>query len=203
MTTDASIQQPTKKPRLEAEEHKDIVVTRCSDGEVAMSKSEFAGVVHAGTVLKHLVYGHTAMCAEDKLDVFHRFNVSSAALNVIRSCIRQGGKLPNDASAMALTKSGDLRNAADALGGFQLVDQALATSSRNIQPNHEAAIPKEDITGMFEWRTTLLGSSVGSDNIFQQKIYALGEENFVWTSMTTLDHPRAIHHFRRACSGTT
>merc|ERR1719506_3072259 len=92
-----------------------------------MADADFEDFLGQSTTLRHLVHGHPQMQAADepKYDVFKQFGVSCAELNLVHACIRLGGRLPTDERAISLAQSGALREAADKIGGFDLVNKAL------------------------------------------------------------------------------
>lgn len=104
-----------------------VVLARCGDGsrcdEIVMPMDEFERVVRAGNAMRAIV---GAIRPEGgTCDVFRRFGVAVAEANLIRACVRLG-RLPDDDAARASERSGALREAACALGGFSCVDRALA-----------------------------------------------------------------------------
>jgi len=93
-----------------------------------MSAKDFWALVEEGNLLQYLIFGHPDMrdCLEPQFDVFKKFDVTAEVLCVIQACIRSGGVLPEDTRACFKADLGELREAADRLGGFELVDAALS-----------------------------------------------------------------------------
>ena len=100
-----------------------VVSLHCSDGAVAISCQELEVIMKSGNVFRYLLYGGGGMCAERNVDVLRQFDVSKAMFNTLRACIR--GLKPEDDIMQAALKSGELRNVADTLGGFGIVDDMI------------------------------------------------------------------------------
>ena len=152
-----------------------------------MSAAEFERVVDAGHILHHLVYWHAGMRSEANMDIFHRFGVTCKGLSVIRACVRANGALPDDDDAEALARSGELRHFADALGGFDAVDEALArsvTEERN-RKSLQAHSPQTDEAGMYEWRA--LPRMQGFQLALRADLNELQAHGWQWVSTDTRD----------------
>uniref|UniRef100_A0A0G4HDD0 Uncharacterized protein n=1 Tax=Chromera velia CCMP2878 TaxID=1169474 RepID=A0A0G4HDD0_9ALVE len=194
----------TQGPTTEQQTQASVaVVVGCSDGEVAMSETEFQQLLDAGNVLHSLVYGHSEMRSEANFDVFKRFNVSRRVLNAIRLCIRENGRSPPD-SALDLASSA-IREYADALGGFPLVDAALqdreakrneelTERQRRQRESAQVTTPLMDRDGVYEWGQIMHYN--GSQNV--EGFNEMWKVGFSWVSCEmTAGNGHIIHRFRR------
>uniref|UniRef100_A0A0G4FH87 Uncharacterized protein n=1 Tax=Chromera velia CCMP2878 TaxID=1169474 RepID=A0A0G4FH87_9ALVE len=173
------------------------VVVVYSNGEVAMSATEFKQLLDAGNVLESLVYGHTGMHRETKLDVFKRFDVLCEGLNAIRLYVRGNGTLPSDDTSYIANSA--LREYAITFGGFPLVDAALEKRETEKDENREehegkqrdslhATSPILDRQGadMYEWRQ-VVNANGNHAKEFQESFNVQWKEGFEWVSFQTVE----------------
>ena len=133
----------------------DLVELKCSDGPIAISGLDLLQLCDAGNVLGKLIYGEATMRTEVNLGVFAEYGVSKVALNAIKGCIRLGGKFPDDEMTNTLLRTGELRNCADNLGGFAIVDKALSelNLATHRQRKRRIDAPEDDVEHKYEWRS--------------------------------------------------
>ena len=124
----------------------------CSDGLVVFAPGELQVFCRAGNVIGGLIHGSQGGIGTShppKVEIFSAW--PSRVLNLLRACVRNG-RLPSDARARELIQSGELREFADAFGGFAIVDTLLAEVDRRTEEGRQVQTPAEDTAGLFEWR---------------------------------------------------
>lgn len=173
----------------------DFVRVLCTNGYIAISKKELDGILGAGTILRYLYNGHPSMHQDPNPDVFSQYGVSTADFNVIRACIRTG-KLPNDSIANLMIGSGELRNIADSLGGFVIIDK-IFEERQNTGQQTQIDTPAKDTARRFEWRARISDS----DEQVQAEIDTLNADGFVMTSAFYAGFHQFLYFRRSRASG--
>ena len=178
-----------------------VVVLYCDNGKVTMSKEEFTKLLNAGNILEQLVYGSDDMKKENNLDIFKQYHVTTGGLNLIRYCARTDGKLPDDEKTISFIEKGYLRDVAETLGGFPLVDAALKDhhQCKEAQKYTPCINPKnsmEDMGTLYGWHTCFEFSNFLNPEFTKYTIQFQSPEGFEWCSMERYETV-GCHHFRR------
>jgi hypothetical protein len=131
---------------------------RCSDQNVFISEVELLHLCRAGNVLEALMYGHQNGIGErkEKPDEYLFQAWPSFLVNLLRSCVRQK-KFPFDSKARSLIVCGNLREFADAFGGFDIVDMLLEEEckKRKCSGFNKCLTAVDDENHMYDWRTVI------------------------------------------------
>ena len=186
-----SINHNDKSVVVDNHDDKPFVILHCSDGILAISHTELKAIMRSGNVFQYLLYGHYALCAEKKLDVLKQFNVSIINFNTLRSCIR--GLHSTDTIIQAALNSGELRNTADTLGGFDIIDDIIkAWELKHILADQEknaknAVIDHslKDTKNEYEWANIPMSSGLPPYN----RISAIEQEGFSFVSERNVEIP--------------
>merc|ERR1711924_534573 len=169
--------------------------------KIAISAIELQGLCEAGNGFEFLIHGYGGMKTEENLDVCKTYHVGKSAFNVIRACIRNK-ELPRDKIAAELADSGELREAAEALGGFDAVEKALnkkleeedkkSAKEESLRRFQEVKTPLDDVDDIFEWRDY----TATIDSATHQQLH---RDGFVFASyeLLTGDFSSRLYHYRR------
>ena len=110
---------------------------KCSDRQVVIGPDELREFCRAGNVIRGLIYGQQGGIGSahpPRVEIFSAW--SSGVLNLLRACVRNK-RMPSVAQAKQIIWSGELREFADALGGFAIVDTLLAEEERRNEEGHQ------------------------------------------------------------------
>ena len=171
----------------------------CSDGQVVIAADELREFCAAGNVIGGLIHGQQGgigTAHTPQVEIFSAW--PSGVLNLLRACVRNR-RVPSDARAIRFIKSGELREFADAFGGFAIVDEVLAAEERRKEEGCQAKTPSEDTAGLFEWRVVGPVPAESRETVYngQKHVVCFSDQGYQMAGTVTDDNRNVFYHMRK------
>lgn len=141
------------------------VVFECKSNEaVAVAESTLLSLMNDGKIFKQLIWGGDNMGKLDSpnLAVCRKFKVTASELLGIIAIVG-GCSIRDDDRLRRLAKTGDLREAAEKLGGFSAIDNAFIVYKAEQRAEKVASLPRSpECKGseQYDWSLVIVDSRV-------------------------------------------